>query len=120
MTVFPLPLPPDYEAFLALHRERYLAYARHHRPHPDADRDVAAVLEQLLRGWRGVLSHPNPASLAWRLLTARIHRQAGEQPPAQYDAHVLHRVLGYPVTAVAAAMGQTPATVRYLLGVTGR
>jgi DNA-directed RNA polymerase specialized sigma24 family protein len=126
------PRPPDFEAFLALHRERYLAYARVHLPSAAAEEEVTAVFEHLLSLWQRVLRCPNPASYAWYLLTSRVRLRcpgpsaAGAAPggdgarrpartPAEHDAHTLHHVLGYPLREVAAVMGEDPGTVRYLL-----
>ncbi|UCM91101.1 hypothetical protein [Streptomyces marincola] len=112
-------LPPDCEAFLALHRVRYLRYARLHLPGPVADDTVAAVFDHLFMRWRRVLSGANPASYAWHLLTHRtrdrVTRRCAALSPAQYDAYALHHVLGYGPSDVATAMGEAPATVDSLL-----
>ncbi|WP_059011120.1 hypothetical protein [Streptomyces specialis] len=112
-------LPPDCEAFVALHRGHYLGYARLHLPAPAAEEAVGAVFADLFGGWRDFLSSPNPASHAWALLTSRVREGAGRPctvlSPAQYDAYALHHLLGYEPAAVATAMGEEEDTVRCLL-----
>ncbi|WP_326595764.1 hypothetical protein [Streptomyces sp. NBC_01803] len=112
-------LPPDREAFVALHHGHYLSYARLHLPAPAAEAVVGAVFDHLFRCWRRFLSSPNPASHAWCLLTDRIRDEA-DRPcpalsPAQYDAYALHHLLGYQPADVATAMGEEEDTVRFLL-----
>ncbi|MGK5531735.1 hypothetical protein [Streptomyces sp. URMC 129] len=112
-------LPPDCEAFVTLHHGHYLGYARLHLPGPAAEEAVRAVFDHLFRGWRSFLSFPNPASHAWRLLTARTRdetvRPCPALSPAQYDVYALHHLLGYAPAAVATAMGEEEKTVRCLL-----
>ncbi|MDT0307970.1 sigma-70 region 4 domain-containing protein [Streptomyces sp. DSM 44917] len=112
------PLPPDREAFRALHLAHYLGYARLHLPGAAAEEAVAAVFEHLFARWHSVLSTPNPAAHAWALLTARTRARPLPLPtlsPAQYDVFVLHHLLGCPVPEVATALGERPGTVRSLL-----
>ncbi|WP_053170699.1 hypothetical protein [Streptomyces sp. SBT349] len=113
-------LPPDCEAFLALHRPRYLSYARLHLPDTAADEAVGAVFEQLFTRWRHVLSHPDPAAYAWSLFATRVRARRPPRPwqalsHAEYDAFALHHLLGYPLPDVAAAMGAEPEAVHSLL-----
>ena len=114
-------LPPAFEAFCALHRDRYFDYARAHLPEAEARRAVRSALGELAVRWPHIVSHPNPAARAWALLSARIRTQRPVPPPLsdcpalQYDALVLHCLLDYSSTAAAEAMGQDPSKIRYLV-----
>lgn len=114
-------LPPAFEAFCTLHRDRYLDYARAHLPENDARRTVRCALGELAVRWPHIVSHPNPAARAWTLLSAYIRTQHPVLPPLsdcpalQYDALVLHCRLDYSSTAAAEVMGQEPSKIRYLV-----
>ena len=59
-----------------------------------------------------------PTSCAWSWFTTRI--RVVSRPiltavcPRQYDAVLLHCVLGHPIKEAAALMGEHPSSVRYL------
>jgi rhodanese-related sulfurtransferase len=114
-------LPPAFEAFCALHRDTYLDYARAHLPPQQAHHLVCSVLGELAVGWRDIVSNPNPAARAWKLLRTRVQSTApapamlGACPAQQYDALILHCRIGYSSTAAAAVMGLDPSKVRYLV-----
>ncbi|MFC8663641.1 hypothetical protein [Streptomyces sp. NPDC057199] len=114
-------LPPAFEAFRALHGERYLDYACAHLPESDARRAVSSALGELAVRWPHIVSHPNPAARAWALLSARIRTQRpvppqlSDCPALQYDALVLHCLLDYSSTAAAEVKGQDPSKIRYLV-----
>ncbi|MET8954596.1 hypothetical protein ACWEO4_09675 [Streptomyces sp. NPDC004393] len=114
-------LPPAFEAFCALHRDRYLDYARVHLPDDEAHSFVRGVLGELAVRWPYVVSHPNPSARAWTLLSARIRARRplpaplDTCPASQYDALVLHCLLEYSSTAAAETMGVEPSKIRYLV-----
>lgn len=114
-------LPPAFEAFCTLNRDSYLDYARAHLPYQSARRLVCSVLGELAVRWTDIVSNPNPPARAWTLLRTRVHTIAPtvgvlETCSAyQYDALVLHCLLGYSSTAAATAMGTDPSKVRYLV-----
>ncbi|MFJ9481936.1 hypothetical protein ACIRRI_44340 [Streptomyces mirabilis] len=114
-------LPPAFEAFCTLHRDRYLDYARAHLPEMDAHRVVRCALGELAVRWPHIVSHPNPVARAWTLLSAYIRTQhpvpppLSDCPPLQYDALVLNCLLDYSSTAAAEVMGQDPSKIRYLV-----
>ncbi|MEU9554115.1 hypothetical protein [Streptomyces fumanus] len=114
-------LPPAFEAFCALHRDRYLDYARAHLPDGEAHRLVRAVLGELAVTWSRIVGHPNPAAQAWALVGGRV-REARPLPPPlercpaqQYDALVLHCLLGHSSGDTATVMGLEPSKIRYLV-----
>ncbi|MDQ0780129.1 hypothetical protein QF026_008595 [Streptomyces aurantiacus] len=114
-------LPPAFEAFCALNRDSYLDYARAHLPHQPARRLVRSVLGELAVRWTDIVSNPNPSARAWTLLRTHVHDIALTTgvleacSAYQYDALVLHCLLGYSSTSAATAMGTDPSKVRYLV-----
>lgn len=127
-----LILPPDFEAFYLLHHDLYQRYALHHLAQADAERVVATTFGDLATRWCHVLTHLAPTAHAWRMFRVHTclarHRTGGTRghrtPPTLsallYDALVLHQHLGYPVAAVADAMGEDLATLRTALRRTDR
>ncbi|MFE7077808.1 hypothetical protein ACFU96_47825 [Streptomyces sp. NPDC057620] len=114
-------LPPAFEAFCTLNRDSYLDYASAHLPYQTARRLVCGILGELAIRWTDIVSNPNPPARAWTVLRTRVQDIA---PTAgvletcsayQYDALVLHCLLGYSSTAAATAMGTDPSKVRYLV-----
>ncbi|GAA4800162.1 hypothetical protein [Streptomyces ziwulingensis] len=114
-------LPPAFEAFCALHRDRWLDYARAHLPEGRAHRLVREMLGELAVTWAQIVGHPNPAARAWSLLSTRVHESRPLPPPLavraaeQHDALVLHCLLGYSSGDTAAVMGRDPSKIRYLV-----
>ncbi|MFI9650643.1 hypothetical protein ACIHAA_30790 [Streptomyces sp. NPDC052040] len=117
----PPALPPAFEAFCALHRDCYLAYARVHLPEEEAHRVVRGALNELAVRWPYVVAQHRPATPAWALVSARIRARHPRPapldacPPVQYDALVLHCLLEYSSTAAAETMGLEPSKIRYLV-----
>ncbi|MDX3229235.1 sigma-70 region 4 domain-containing protein [Streptomyces sp. ME19-01-6] len=114
----PVTLPLAFQAFHHLHYERYLEYARAHLPETKAIRAVREAFGCLATHWPYIVSRLNPTSCAWSWFTTRI--RIGSCPvvtavcPSQYDAVLLHYVLGHPIKEAAALMGEHPSRVRYL------
>jgi hypothetical protein len=114
-------LPPAFEAFCALNRDSYLDYARAHLPPKQAHRLVCSVLGELAVGWLDIVGNPNPSARAWKQLRTRVQSTAPAPavleacPAQQYDALVLHCLIGYSSAAAAAVMGLDASKVRYLV-----
>lgn len=121
---------PEYTAFRALYRERYLRYA-FARLGPD--RQVAAlvqdVFEDLATRWHEALRSPSPTALAWDLLTTKLNAAGGDAtapaphdrlPDGTADALVLCRVCGMDVEEAADVMGVDASSVTSRLGMAER
>lgn len=121
---------PEYTAFRALYRERYLRYA-FARLGPD--REVGAlvqdVFEELAGRWPEALRSPSPAALAWDLLTSRLGAASGDAtagvlrarlPDGTADAVVLCRMCGMGVEEAADVMGVDASSVTSRLGMAQR
>ncbi|MFF8831227.1 hypothetical protein [Streptomyces sp. NPDC015131] len=115
-----LAAPLAYEAFLALHRPHYLAYARARLGPTGADAAVTGAFAALLCRWPGVISSCSPAAQAWQILSRRVRAHAGE-PPGRTAEDVLAedvRVLmslGYDAEHSAGLTGVPVGTVHSLL-----
>ncbi|GAA1733735.1 hypothetical protein GCM10009680_87520 [Streptomyces yatensis] len=111
-------MPPAFQAFHHLHYERYLEYAQAHLPESTATRAVREAFGYLATHWPYIVSRLNPTSCAWSWFTTRI--RIVSRPvltavcPRQYDAVLLHCVLGHPIKEAAALMGEHPSKLRYL------
>ncbi|MCK7625240.1 sigma-70 region 4 domain-containing protein [Streptomyces sp. RS10V-4] len=128
-----ITLPPAFEAFCALYCERYFGYALAHLPEPDASRVLGEAMGEVAVHWADLVRRPNPAACAWALVSARIRQRGGgprpgagdlaarrrpealRQPALEYDAFVLHDVLGHSVAETAEVMGEEASRVRYAL-----
>ena len=127
-------LPPAFEAFYALHCARYLGYALAHAGEPAASRMVGEAMGEVAIRWADIVRRPNPAACAWLPVRTRIRPRSRcpgpapegaawgnpdgsglRQPPLEYDAFVLHEVLGYSVAEAAEVMGEEASRVRYAL-----
>ncbi|MFE3652579.1 hypothetical protein [Streptomyces sp. NPDC059122] len=127
-------LPPAFEAFYALHYACYLGYALAHVPEPAASRVLGEAMGEVVIRWADIVRRPNPAACAWILVSARIRQRsegpgrdladlalrhraqpALRHPALEYDAFVLHDVLGHSVEDTAEAMGEEISRVRYAL-----
>ncbi|ANZ20365.1 hypothetical protein SNOUR_35685 [Streptomyces noursei ATCC 11455] len=127
-------LPPAFEAFYALHCGRYLDYALAHAAEPAASRILGEAMGEVAIRWADIVRRPNPAACAWTLVSTRIRQRGGGPDPTleegalrhraqpalrhhvlEYDAFVLHEVLGYSVEDAAEAMGEEVSRVRYAL-----
>ncbi|MER6916081.1 hypothetical protein ABT354_30795 [Streptomyces sp. NPDC000594] len=114
------PVPADFQAFYALHQPRYLAYARAHLQPHDADPIVRATFTRALVRWAAILLDAAPATVCWRMLTARIDTHPlllspRAQSPLQYQAVVLHHIVGSPLSVIAETTGEDLHTIRYML-----
>ena len=61
-----------------------------------------------------------PAAFGWRQLVASVHARTPPLPipvetPEQYDAIVLHHIVGCELEEIAATTGQEFSKIRYLL-----
>ncbi|WP_275465988.1 sigma factor-like helix-turn-helix DNA-binding protein [Streptomyces noursei] len=127
-------LPPAFEALYALHGARYLGYALAHVAEPAAARVLGEAMGEVAIRWADIVRRPNPAACAWTVVSARIRARSGGtgldpadltpglfervglcHPALEYDAFVLHDVLGYSVEETAEAMGAEVSRVRYAL-----
>ncbi|MFB7636309.1 hypothetical protein ACFC0M_35960 [Streptomyces sp. NPDC056149] len=127
-------LPPAFEAFYALHCARYLGYALAHAGEPAASRMVGEAMGEVAIRWADIVRRPNPATCAWLLVRTRIRQRSRfpgpapegaalrdpdgsglRQPALEYDAFVLHEVLGYSAAEAAEVMGEEVSRVRYVL-----
>jgi hypothetical protein len=119
-TVLDVALPAAFEGFYALHHRHYLAYALAHLDRHTAQGAVREVFGILATHWPHVVSRHSPASYAWQQLTASVHARTPPLPipvetPEQYDAVVLHHIVGCELEEIAATTGQEPSKIRYLL-----
>ena len=123
-------LPPDFEAFCALHHPCYLGYATVHLGDVRGREAVQEALGELASSWPRVLSLPDPTAHAWQMFTerTRVHstrpdtrtpcpvtRLLGPLPHVQHDAVVLHYLLDQPLTDTAMVMGEDPGRIPSLL-----
>lgn len=113
-------LPATFEAFYALHHDRYLAYARAHMNSTAAAAALREAFGELATHWSHILRRPNPTAEAWEKLVRRVGRRAptlaaGTSSYIQYQVVVLHHLAGCSVNAVADTTGLEPCRVRYLL-----
>ncbi|MFF2807310.1 hypothetical protein ACFVT2_09020 [Streptomyces sp. NPDC058000] len=127
-------LPPAFEAFYALHCECYLGYALAHVTESAASRVLGEAMGEVVIRWADIVRRPNPAACAWALVSTRIRQRSGgpgrdveglalrhlehtalRHPALEYDAFVLHDVLGHSVEDAAEAMGEEVSRVRYAL-----
>ncbi|GGU60861.1 hypothetical protein GCM10010211_27150 [Streptomyces albospinus] len=123
-----IALPPAFEAFYALHFERYLGYTLAHVDEPAASRALGEAVGEVVIRWADIVRRPNPAAYAWTLFRTRIRtrgttrvrssRPAGpnsRHTSLGYDVFVLHEVLGYTVEEAAEVMGEEVSRVRCVL-----
>ncbi|MEU5434243.1 hypothetical protein AB0G73_12805 [Streptomyces sp. NPDC020719] len=116
-----LTLPPAFEAFYATHVRCYQVYARAHFARPDtADAVVRTAFGDLLAHWSAIVAALTPTAEAWARYTAHIRRHARSLPlrtdaPLQYQAIVLHHIVGCSVDDVAATTGEDPSKIRHML-----
>lgn len=123
-------LPPDFEAFCALHHQSYLGYATVHLGATRGREAVRDAFEELARSWPWVLSLSDPTAHAWQVFTerTRVHstppdtrtpcpvtRLLGVLPHVQHDAVVLHYLLDQPLSETAMVMGADPGRIPSLL-----
>ncbi|MDJ1131440.1 RNA polymerase sigma factor [Streptomyces iconiensis] len=121
---------PEYTAFRALYRERYLRYAF---ARLGRDSEVAAlvqdVFDDLAVRWPEALRSPSPAALAWDLLTSKLSAAGGDGatgllrarlPDGTADAVVLCRLCGMDVEEAADVMGIDASSVTSRLGMARR
>ncbi|WP_217198491.1 hypothetical protein [Streptomyces buecherae] len=108
-----------FEGFRSLYAGPYLAYARVHlgpRRGPDA---VERAFGALVRHWLRIVGSSNPAVAAWEQLVAHTGSRVRPLPlaarsPLEYDAIVLHHLLGYSVARTADITGHHPSKIGYL------
>lgn len=119
---FPLlciTLPPAFEAFYALHVERYLGYTRAHVGETAAARALRNAFGELATHWADIVGRHNPTSHAWKLFATHTRRGSRllmpGRPALEYDSRVLHCHLGYSLAETAEVMGEDPSKIRYLL-----
>ncbi|MGD3106144.1 hypothetical protein [Streptomyces sp. YGL11-2] len=123
-----IALPPAFEAFYALHFERYLGYTLAHVGEPAATRVLGEAVGEVVIRWADLVRRSNPAADAWTLFRTRIRTRGstrlrngrltelnGRHAALGYDVFVLHEVLGYPVEEVAEVMGEEVSRVRCVL-----
>ncbi|GGP93297.1 hypothetical protein [Streptomyces melanogenes] len=116
-----LTLPPAFEAFYATHVCCYQAYARAHFAHPGtADAVVRTAFGDLLAHWSAIVAASNPTAEAWARYSAHIRRHAPSLPlrsdaRLQYQAVVLHHIVGCSVGDAAATTGEDPSKIRHML-----
>ncbi|WP_043263159.1 hypothetical protein [Streptomyces sp. CT34] len=123
-----ITLPPAFEAFYALHFERYRGYTLAHVDEPAASRVLGEAVGEVVIRWADIVRRPNPAAYAWTLFRTRIRNRGtarlrngrpaglnGRHTAVAYDVFVLHEVLGHPVEAVAEVMGEEVSRVRCVL-----
>lgn len=123
-------LPPDFEAFYALHYQSYLGYATVHLGDARGREAVQEAFGMLASSWSQVLSLPDPTAHAWQAFTerTRVHstrpdartpcpvtRLLGPLSNVQHDAVVLHYLLDQPLTETALVMGEDPGRMPSLL-----
>lgn len=116
-------------AFVQLHQDQYLLYARTRLDENVARSAVAAALDTVSRQWDRYLQCAQPAADAWRQLSieisARSHGANGSAPAATRlhsflphntaDAAILHWRLRLTPDVIADLMGVDPPTVAALL-----
>ncbi|MER7764984.1 helix-turn-helix transcriptional regulator [Streptomyces sp. NPDC097619] len=88
----PVPrTPPAFQAFLDLHQDAYLAYARTTLTPEQAGKALLTVFTRLAAAWHTITTAPNPAERAWSTLTHTVH----EHPPTPADDIATLTRLGY-------------------------
>ncbi|MCX5071218.1 hypothetical protein OHA84_35290 [Streptomyces sp. NBC_00513] len=105
-----------FEAFQALQRTHYTAYAVAHLDPEDADRAVHDAFAAIFTAWRDIITDHAPAQRAWEHLRTQVHRRARPDSPAPpsdlQDIRTL-AALGYNAQASAVLMGLSPGRVRF-------
>lgn len=119
-TVLDVALPAAFEGFYALHHRQYLAYALAHLDRHTAEATVREAFGLLATNWPHAVSRLSPAAYGWRQLVDSVHALTPPLPipvdsPEQYDAIVLHHIVGCELEEIAATTGQEPSKIRYLL-----
>ncbi|WP_329403048.1 hypothetical protein [Streptomyces melanogenes] len=116
-----LTLPPAFEAFYATHVRCYQAYARAHFARPDtADAVLRTAFGDILAHWSAIVAALNPTAEAWGCYSTHIRRHAHSLPlrtdaRLQYQAIVLHHIVGCSVADAAATTGEDPSKIRHVL-----
>ncbi|MGP8298330.1 hypothetical protein ACTPOK_10345 [Streptomyces inhibens] len=111
-----LALPPAFEAFYAMQRAPYLAYAQAHLPPRLAATVVSETFATLVNNWHSLVGSINPTADAWDHLSHQVRQRATRLPltaDLRYDALVL-AALGYTPTDSADITGRDPSKIRYL------
>ena len=119
-TVLDVALPAAFEGFYALHHRLYLAYALAHLDRHTAEAAVREAFGHLATHWPHVVSRHSPAAYGWRQLVDSVHARTRPLPipvdsSEQYDAIVLHHIVGCELEEIAATTGHEPSKIQYLL-----
>ncbi|MFE6667276.1 hypothetical protein ACFVFH_27400 [Streptomyces sp. NPDC057697] len=119
----------DLLAFVQLHKDHYLLYARTRLDETVARAAVSTALDTVERQWDNYLRCAQPAADAWRRLSAEVHARSlgtdGSAPAVTRlyrslphdaaDAVVLRWRMRLDPDAIADLMGLDPASVTVLL-----